>query len=105
MLGIRNGLALTSYINETSVINTLQNTQDQLVLQSNNNTSDISDLQTDVSTIDGKFPKYYQTLIFRQKVDNNHLFANKAEVENYNESIDNPEISNQFSIIDKSDDI
>ena len=105
MLGIRNSLTLSSYKNETSVINTLQSTQDQLVLQSNNNTSDISDLQTDITTIDGKFPQYYQTLIFRQKVDNNYLFADKAEVENYNENIDNPEISNQFSIINKSDDI
>ena len=105
MLGIRNGLALSSYKNETSIISSLQSTQDNLVLQSNNNTSDISDLQSDITTIDGKFPQYYQTLIFRQKCDNNNLFTDKAEVENYNESIDNPETSNQFSIINKSDDI
>ena len=147
MLGLKSSLLLNTFKNETSVINELKTTQDNLVIQSNNNTSDISDNQAlittntnnittnsnaittnatnittnsnaittnsnnittntnSISAINNKFQLYYQTLIFRNKYDNNNRFSNYLEVESFNKTINNPENSNKFSIIDKSSDI
>ena len=122
MLGLKSSLLLNSFKNETSVINELKTTQENLVLQSNNNTSDISDNQSLITTnssnittnatnittntnsinkINNKLSNWYETLLVRQTINtsNSYLFADKAEGLSCNVNTVNPWISNKYSIL------
>ena len=112
LLGIHN--RLNNHIYDYEIKNK-QNLDDRI----DANTSNISNLQTDtannitnttsntnsINTINNKFPQYYKTLIYRQKVDGNNLFTTFDDTKEFNNTISTPLSSNKFSIINNIEDI
>ena len=112
ILGINN--KLNNYIYDFEVKNK-DNLQDQIndnaashLLNTGNiltNTTNISTNTSNITSIYNKFPQYYKTLIYRQKVDGNNLFDSFNEAKEFNNTISAPLSSNKYSIMNNIEDI
>ena len=91
----------------TNTTNIATNTTDIATNATNitTNTADIATNTTNITTINNKFPQYYKTLIYRQKVDGNNLFASLDDAKEFNNTISTPLSSNKFSIMNSIEDI
>ena len=93
-LGLKRAVSNAVYQNLRDEIPDLQS-------QIDSNKSDITNLQNQISQLGTT--DYYKTLIFRQHYTQSSKFPSKESCQRFNDTIDNPESSLQFSIIGDTD--
>ena len=88
-----------------SVYKNLRDELPDLQSQINLNGANISKLMGDIDELNTRLPKFYKTLIFRQQYTQAMRFDSFNEAVNFNSTINNPETSLKYSIIDQTEDI
>ena len=88
-----------------SVYKNLRDEIPDLQSQINLNGANISKLMGDIDDLKINLPKFYKTLIFRQQYTQASRFDTFNEAVDFNSTINNPETSLKYSIINQTEDI